>query len=1241
VPGVLRAGDIRGNLRSGLILKRLSFENESTSVAAGTVHLRLDFDLLPPAVVVQSIQIDRLTITALAGPGTPNEKSIEDHLSALALPVPLDFSNIKIGSLVYQHPDGETAFECNTLSATGRWYKGLRVRASRLLTGPAEWKVRGKISLNPPFVVSAVADSRFEIPAANGLPASNVRINTILRGDLADLDVQAKIVRPAVSAHGKITGLLHEPRWELELSADRLQWPLDDDSPQVILRQVSAQSSGLAKDYQLEADVELEISGLPSVSAIASATGNESGMQIERLRLLGEPVELSASGQMSWTDVPRMDLHAVIDRLKPSQWLARWPADHPLHGALEVGWQNDHVAIRKVNLAVEDDDFSMRGNGEWDVAADKLSADLEWQSLRWPVGTIPADFSSERGRIQVEGKPANWAVAGSFQLQAGQWPNGDLTVNGKGDLESVQLQIERGEALGGEFDGQFSYRWAGRQSWSARASAKDLDISSLKLGLPKHVSGAFSAQGQMEPTEIEIEVERMEGIVHGQRVTAAGGISIAPQKLLARNLLIQSGKSRLQLDGSAQTATGLHFSGRIDALGRFIEGARGQLDASGMLSADPAHPRLDLDVRGIDLAWDSWRIGTIATSKDNGPGDNPATRFELTEVTLGDKLLDTVTLTTSGHDPLEEIQLEARMGDTQLQAGLAGRVSNWGALPESRWSGKIQAMRIENASVGFLNLEQPASLVADAGTLEVGPACFKGPRGGRICARQSWKAGGELNAHARLEAISLNVMQFLLDSDLDFSQTLSGELQWHRAYGEKLRAELRAALSAGQIAFEDDETLVRTGPGLFELRIVDGRLLTGNLEIAIPGAGSINTEFTAPDISMGVDSAIDGRIQIELNHIEPLLSWVPEVDRIAGTINADMRLSGTLAEPRMTGHASLVRGQIDYSPAGLSVTDIMLAGAVYNFNYTEFNGRFASGGGEGELKASIRFNNIFKPEINLEITGHNLDLINVPDMVVKANPDLRLHWYDSLLNLDGYILIPVARISPRYLPSTSASESQDLVITSGELPPGKESFIDRSKLRLNGSVVAELGNDVTVTLEPATARLNGKATFTWDNNLLPVADGNYKISGEVYAYGQLLEVSEGRVSFPNVPADNPHLNVNAEREIYGNVQIKQAGVHITGTLKRPVLEPYTTPVTTRERALTLLVTGHDFDYEQGVGGVEVGMYIAPRLYISYGLGLFETQSVISARYDLKNGFGIKATSGQRETGADISYTIER
>jgi translocation and assembly module TamB len=178
-------------------------------------------------------------------------------------------------------------------------------------------------------------------------------------------------------------------------------------------------------------------------------------------------------------------------------------------------------------------------------------------------------------------------------------------------------------------------------------------------------------------------------------------------------------------------------------------------------------------------------------------------------------------------------------------------------------------------------------------------------------------------------------------------------------------------------------------------------------------------------------------------------------------------------------------------------------------------------------------------------------------------------------------------------------------------------------------------------LEKATARLTGTTQFRWDNGKpLPVASGSFAVTGKINAYGQLLEVTEGLINFSDRPADNPFLNIRAEREIFGNTQVTRAGVLVTGTLKRPELDTYTVPMTTRERALTLLVTGSDFNYEQGMGSVEVGMYVAPKLYISYGIGLFDEQNVISARYDLGKGFGIKTTSGQRETGADISYTIK-
>jgi autotransporter translocation and assembly factor TamB len=46
------------------------------------------------------------------------------------------------------------------------------------------------------------------------------------------------------------------------------------------------------------------------------------------------------------------------------------------------------------------------------------------------------------------------------------------------------------------------------------------------------------------------------------------------------------------------------------------------------------------------------------------------------------------------------------------------------------------------------------------------------------------------------------------------------------------------------------------------------------------------------------------------------------------------------------------------------------------------------------------------------------------------------------------------------------------------------------------------------------------------------------------------------------------------------------------------------------------------------------------VFVSYGIGLFDTENVIRVRYDLTRGFGITGTSGERDSGLDLSYRFE-
>jgi translocation and assembly module TamB len=572
---------------------------------------------------------------------------------------------------------------------------------------------------------------------------------------------------------------------------------------------------------------------------------------------------------------------------------------------------------------------------------------------------------------------------------------------------------------------------------------------------------------------------------------------------------------------------------------------------------------------------------------------------------------------------------------------MRGQVVDWSALLESGWQGSILALRVSKENQGQLNLEQAVDVQFSTHKLNMEKGCLRGPKNGILCFGGQWSDQGPAGFQAEAQDISLDVIRLFVDMDWAFTHRLEGTFHWSQLPGKRASAQAQFALSPGELLFEDAGTDIETGPGVFQFRISEGDLHSGKLEIPIPGTGGIDVDFSIPHIADGADAQLIAHVVLDLKDISALGLLIPHIDAIAGELNADIKVGGTVSDPQLTGHATLVRGQLENFATGMQISDITLAGSVYQYDHTVMNGTFKAGEGRGRIKADVRFVDFLHPEIKLELNGDRLLLVNVPDLHLVANPDIEVEWKPGLLNLGGRIIVPAAQLSPRYLPSSSAVESADLVIISEQLELVPQPEPQEPPTRIEGEIEIELGDEVSLKLDRATANVKGKTRFIWDDDMIPMGDGAFEVSGEIYAYGQLLTISEGRVSFPRISAANPYLNIKAEREIYGNNQVKRAGVLISGTLKRPSMDTYTYPPTNKERALTLLITGNDFDYEQGVGAVEVGMYVAPRLYISYGIGLFEDQNVISARYDLKSGFGIKATSGQRETGVDISYTIER
>jgi translocation and assembly module TamB len=54
----------------------------------------------------------------------------------------------------------------------------------------------------------------------------------------------------------------------------------------------------------------------------------------------------------------------------------------------------------------------------------------------------------------------------------------------------------------------------------------------------------------------------------------------------------------------------------------------------------------------------------------------------------------------------------------------------------------------------------------------------------------------------------------------------------------------------------------------------------------------------------------------------------------------------------------------------------------------------------------------------------------------------------------------------------------------------------------------------------------------------------------------------------------------------------------------------------------------------------IGKYLSPRLFVSYGVGLFQPGHYFRMQYDLTKRFKLVGESGAQQ-GGDILYTIEK
>jgi autotransporter translocation and assembly factor TamB len=158
-------------------------------------------------------------------------------------------------------------------------------------------------------------------------------------------------------------------------------------------------------------------------------------------------------------------------------------------------------------------------------------------------------------------------------------------------------------------------------------------------------------------------------------------------------------------------------------------------------------------------------------------------------------------------------------------------------------------------------------------------------------------------------------------------------------------------------------------------------------------------------------------------------------------------------------------------------------------------------------------------------------------------------------------------------------------------------------------------------------------------DLIPTANGSFSIEdGTFRAFGQDLEIEEGRILFANVPATEPELNLRAVRWIDNDPEVSAAGVQLTGPVTAPELELFSRPQLDASEIQSYLLTGRSAGDRDSV--LSIGTYVSRRVYVGYGYNLLESTSEFNSLFSITPRYGVSANVGEADNNINLTVTFE-
>ena len=904
----------------------------------------------------------------------------------------------------------------------------------------------------------------------------------------------------------------------------------------------------------------------------------------------------------------------------------------------------------------------------------RLDLHGQWRDLRWPLAAGDATVHGSAGTYTLNGlKPYAFSAAGALQVLA--TAPMQFRVAGRIVHSGLEMPDVTAAAFGGHARLHATVEWSPLERWSAAGTMRSLNIAALRPAISGRLDFNVAATGQGfgAGSALQAKFTDLGGNIRGQRASGHAGLALEHDGWLLQQVQLQLGATRLEADGWLGAHPDIRFS--IDAadLALLHNGARGRLRAAGHLRGDERNPLLLARVSASGLQYGGLQLQALSANinfEPQGSGRADAS-VQLDQLSAGERRIEHLGFTTTGTVTEHHYSLELRAPPYRVHSAGTARFA------DGVWRAAIAEFTADDGAKMQMALGAPATLVAafNGEQLQLADFCLHDTLA-TLCAALARQGG---NGRMSLSAtnVPLRALTAGLSTATDFDGRVSldaqaesvGAAPWTGSISGTLTdAAVRHHLGSGRVeSFNLGNGSVRA--------TLDAAGLRANVGLDAGEAGSIAGQLAARNEGGALrDWPLGGELHLHTHSLGFIDSYVAQVDRVSGELDANLTLGGTLAALEFGGELKVSGAEVDAYQINLALRELSFDARLKDTTLQLAGSTRAGADGHAQFEGQLAWRDAL-PYGQLHLSGENLRVVNIPEARVQASPDVHMKFAGRRIDITGIVTLPYARLQRPDQLTNAVRASGDEVIVSVNRAAPRESFHVFSDLTLL------LGERVTIDTLGLAGRLSGSLRAVTDDTGFNRGTGELQVEeGKYTAYGRKLDVERGRLQFKNGPLNNPVIDLRAIKK-FPDIT---AGVNVRGTLREPRMTFFSDPAVSQSQIVSLLLAGgslesvqnnadpaqrsnaarnnmllqgsallfqqfggkvglDDVSVESGLNNdtsLVLGRYLSPRIYISYGISLAEAINTVKMRYTIGDHWTIKTEAGTSRS-ADLVYTIER